>query len=107
MGTTNAVHYSGWSEVDVADDIASLIIASPLKAGIQAGHEKFIRYVASNASLKLTGTFISADGSSVTNGTSLTIPGGSNHFVWLIWNGSSWLIANASDTTNGTIVVAA
>ena len=96
--TTNAVHYTGWSSVDVADDISGMTTVLAFDDGEQEGHEKFIQYDATNTKLQLTGMFRAHGG--VVSGTKLTIDGGSADFVWLIWNGTEWQIANASDTTN-------
>ena len=103
MITTNAVHYCGWSSVDAADDIASMTTVLAFDDGEQEGQEKFIQYDASNTKLQLTGLFRAHGG--VTNGTKLTIDGGSNYWVWLIWNGTEWQIANASVTNNSNIVI--
>ena len=105
LGTTNAIHYAGWSEVDAADDVASMTISTSLDDGLRAGHEKFLRYNATSTILEIAGNFASADGTTVASGTKMTIAGGSNHFVWLVWSGTRWLIANASSTNNTGIVV--
>ena len=96
---------AGWSEVDAADDVASMTISTSLDDGLRAGHEKFLRYNATSTVLEIAGNFASADGSTVASGTKMTIAGGSNHFVWLVWSGARWLIANASSTNNTGIVV--